>query len=74
MAEVNLREEIRRLNVAERIFLAEEIWDSIAENQEAVAVTQAQKVELDRRIDSYNRSPEEGSHWQEVKARVQKSK
>jgi putative addiction module component (TIGR02574 family) len=74
MANLNFREEIKRLDVAERILLAEEIWDSILENQEAVTVSKAQKDELERRLESYARTPEEGSSWQEVKARVQKSK
>jgi putative addiction module component (TIGR02574 family) len=38
--------------VAEKIVLAEQIWDSIAREQEAVGVSQAQKDELDRRLES----------------------
>ena len=73
MSTIDIREEIKRLDVAERISLVEEIWDSIAENHELIPVTQYQKDELDRRLESYNRSPEVGSTWQDVKNRIEKS-
>lgn len=74
MTNVDFREEIKRLDVAERILLAEEIWDSIVENQEAVAISQAQKDELEQRLEFYSNAPEKGLSWQEVKSRIQKSK
>jgi putative addiction module component (TIGR02574 family) len=58
---------IRKLSVAERLILVEEIWDSIASEQERLELTEAQKQELDRRLDSYRASPEDGSSWEEVK-------
>ncbi|MFC1508627.1 addiction module protein [Candidatus Omnitrophota bacterium] len=72
MSTIDIREEIKRLNVTERISLAEEIWDSIAENQEPIPVTQAQKDELDKRLESFSSSPETGSSWQDVKNRIEK--
>jgi putative addiction module component (TIGR02574 family) len=50
--------------------MVEEIWDSIADDQASVEVTSAQVEELDRRLDAYNASPDEGSSWQEVKRRI----
>ena len=58
------------LSVAERILLVEEIWDSIAADQESLPVTQAQKDELDRRLAAYEANPTAGSSWEEVKARL----
>lgn len=46
---MNLREEIKKLSVAEKILLVEEIWDDIATNREE-DLTDAQKAELDRRL------------------------
>jgi len=69
-----LYDEISRLDISEKILLAEEIWDSIAAEQERVEMTEAQKVELDHRIEAYNKSPSEGSSWEEVKNRVKPSK
>ncbi len=66
--------EIRKLSVAERILIVEEIWDSIAAEQESVQVTEAQKTILDSRIASSNASPEEGKSWEEVKRRLETSR
>ena len=62
--------EIKKLSVAERILIVEEIWDSIAAEQESVKLTEAQKVELDRRITSCDASPNEGKSWEEIKRRL----
>jgi putative addiction module component (TIGR02574 family) len=63
-------EEIKKLSVAERIMIVEEIWDSIAADQESLKITEAQRSELDRRLDAYYASPEDGSPWGEVKRRI----
>lgn len=64
--------DILALSVAERIRLLEDIWDSIAEVPEAVELTDAQRRELDRRLDSYRENPSAGSAWDAVKARIVK--
>jgi len=50
--EANLKNQIKKLSVSERILLAEEIWNSIAEENGTFKLTISQKEELDRRIDS----------------------
>lgn len=62
---------IDRLSVAERIVLVEEIWDSIAAEQEALEIPTWHKEELDRRLAARDASPNAGSTWEEVKARLQ---
>jgi putative addiction module component (TIGR02574 family) len=59
------------LSVAERILLVEEIWDSIASDQEALEITQEQKDELDQRLAAHEADPNAGSSWEQVKARLQ---
>ena len=59
--------EIKKLSVAERILLVEEIWDSIAVEQEVMEVTEAQMRELDQRLASFEASEQEGRSWEEVK-------
>ena len=51
--------EILRLPVEERLRLVESIWDSIAECPEALELTDAQKRELDRRLDDLERTDED---------------
>jgi putative addiction module component (TIGR02574 family) len=70
MIESPLADEIYQLTIDERLLLVQEIWDSIVADQESLAVTEAQKEELDRRLEAYHASPEEGSSWDEVKQRI----
>ena len=44
---------IHDLPLDERIKLVEDIWDSIAAEQEALPVTAEQRRELDRRLERY---------------------
>lgn len=44
---------LRDLPVEQRLHLVEELWDSIATDQGAVALTDAQRRELDLRLDAY---------------------
>lgn len=43
----------QQLPVEERIRLVEDLWDSIAADQQALRLTVEQKAELDRRLDAY---------------------
>ena len=62
-----LLEEIKKLNISERILLVEEIWDGIARGgAEGISLSAAQRAELDRRLDSYRECPEAGRSWHEV--------
>jgi len=64
------RADILKLSVSERILLVEDIWDSIVEAPEAIALSKAQEMELDTRLDAYHRNPTEGSPWVIVRDRV----
>jgi len=44
---------LQDLPVEERIKVVEDLWDSIALDQKALPITDAQKAELDRRLDAY---------------------
>lgn len=66
--------QLRKLSVAERILLVQDIWDSIAEDQESLKVTDDQRKELDRRIDASSASPGEGASWEEIKKRLKASR
>jgi putative addiction module component (TIGR02574 family) len=66
---VNLSE-LLELPVEERLKLVEALWESIAEFPEALELTAAQKRELDRRLEAYEKNPEAGVPWSELKARL----
>ena len=62
--------EILKLSVAERLQLVEDIWDSIAENPEALTLTPEQADELDRRLAEAGVDPGRGRTWEEVRAHL----
>ena len=59
--------DIHDLSQSERILLAEQLWDSIVEDQDSLEVTDAQMELLQQRLSAYKASPDEGSSWEEVK-------
>ena len=61
---------ILKLSVSERIQLVEDVWDSIAEIPEAIPLSEAQKKELDTRLDAYHKDPNLGSPWGMVRERI----
>ena len=66
----NLLSDIMQLSVSERIQLVQDIWDSISAASEDLALTDAQREELDRRLDDLEANPSAGVPWQDVKARL----
>jgi len=68
-----LTEAARKLSISDRIHLVEEIWDSIAEENQAFELSDAQQEELDRRLDSRRDGSHQGRTWDEIKAEFMKS-
>ncbi len=64
-------ENIKKLSIAERILIVEDIWDSIMLSEEDLPISDEQKKELDLRLESYNKNPDEGKSWKEVKDNIQ---
>ena len=62
--------EVLNLPLEERLRLVESIWDSIAQFPDALELTDAQRLELDRRLESYEADPSAGVPWAELKARL----
>lgn len=70
----NRLDQIFRLSVAERVQLAEDLWDSVASSPEKIATTGAQKKELDRRLKAHAMDPSAALPWEEVRRRLKKSR
>jgi putative addiction module component (TIGR02574 family) len=62
--------DLLHLSVAERIQLAEDLWDSVAARPEQVATTDEQLAELEGRLAELDENPEAGESWDIVKARI----
>lgn len=65
-----LKMDISQLSVAERIQLAEDLWDSILTEPDELPLTDAQTQELDRRLEQYQQDPNTGSSWEAIKSRL----
>jgi putative addiction module component (TIGR02574 family) len=65
-----LPDEIRVLSVDDRLRLAEQIWDSVVDDQAQFELTSAQKSELERRLALREQRPDSSSAWPVVKARI----
>jgi putative addiction module component (TIGR02574 family) len=65
-----LKVEISQLSIAERIQLAEDLWDSILDRPDEVELGLAQQQELDRRLTQHSQDPNAGSSWEKVKQRL----
>ena len=59
---------IDRLPIEERLALVEEIWNSIATDSAAVPLTEAQRAELQKRIEEDDAHPDDLTSWEQVKA------
>ena len=66
------RKDILSLSIAERIELIGDLWDSMAEVPEAIALTETQKAELDHRLDAHRQDPTAGAPWPVVRKRIAK--
>ncbi|MBD2302030.1 addiction module protein [Nostoc sp. FACHB-87] len=64
--------EIKTLTIEERIRLVQAIWDSIAAEQSSPDITEAQKQELERRINDYEANPDNVMTWDEIKASIKR--
>jgi putative addiction module component (TIGR02574 family) len=58
---------ILQLSVAEKVQIVEDIWDSIGNTPEELPVSEAEKVELDKRLENYRQNPTEGIEWETLK-------
>ncbi len=64
-------EEFRKLSVAERIQLVEDLWDSIAvDSPAAVLLTPVQREEIQRRVKAHDADPSTAVPWEQVRSEL----
>ncbi len=74
MEQLAVLSELKKFSTAEKIFILEELWDSISAEQESFGLTGEQRDELDRRVADYYSSPDNGCSWEDVKNRIRSMK
>jgi putative addiction module component (TIGR02574 family) len=62
--------DILDLSVPERIQLAQDIWDSIAQVPESLVLSEEEKAEIERRLDAYHQDPHAVSPWSVVRDKI----
>jgi putative addiction module component (TIGR02574 family) len=62
-----LLQQARLLDINEQIELVEAIWDGIVKSSAAPSLTEAQKTELDQRLEDHLAAPDNVVPWGEVK-------
>ncbi len=64
--------QLRALPLDDRLRLVEDLWDSIAADQQALPLTDDQRAELDRRLDTFERDQDRGRLASEAMADIRK--
>ena len=60
------------LTPIERAQLADDLWESLADQPEALPLTEVQGEELDRRLEAYRKDPGAGIPWREALEEIEK--
>jgi len=63
--------EAAKLSAAERLKIAQALWQSAWDDQADIPLTVEQREELDCRLADYEVSPNDGSSWEEVRRRLE---
>ena len=68
-----MHNKFRKLPIEERVELVQDLWDSIAANQEELLpLTESQKAELDKRLDAFEADLDAGRPANEVLEDIRK--
>jgi putative addiction module component (TIGR02574 family) len=62
--------DIANLSFEERLRLLDKLWESLSRTPEAIPLTEAQREELDRRLNELDREGPVGIPWDDVLARI----
>ena len=63
-----LRNQLESLSAAEKADLLDAVWESL--EADAASLTDAQRAELDSRIERHEKNPSDVIPWEQVKARL----
>jgi putative addiction module component (TIGR02574 family) len=64
-------EDIKKLELKDRILIVEDIWDSIVSSNAEYPIPDEQKKELDIRLKENLENPDKAKSWEEVKKNIQ---
>ncbi len=61
-----IKDEIRNLELSEKLLLVEDIWDSIAVSNSVIPMPMWQKQELDKRYNEFKKKKLDLHDWRDV--------
>ncbi|PKH00241.1 addiction module protein [Paraglaciecola sp. MB-3u-78] len=61
---------IDELSPSEKMILAQQLWDSVAVEQNAIELMTAQKTELNSRLSQFESDQNIGLDWNTVKSKI----
>ena len=61
-----IRQEINKMKLSEKLLLIEDVWDSIAQSNSELPLPEWQKQELDKRYKEYKAGEQNLHDWQSV--------
>lgn len=67
------KSDLLKLDVATRLELIEELWDSIADDEAAASqlpLSDGERAMLDERLREYREAPESGRPWAEIRSEI----
>ncbi len=64
---------IQQLSTSEKILLIEDLWESVRAESDHSPLTEAQKLELDRRLTAFELDGDLGDTWENVRNRITKA-
>ena len=68
----NHLDELLKLSEAERIQLAQDLWESIPPTSDALTPTKEQIEDLDRRLAEHRADPASAIPWEKVRSKLRK--
>ena len=68
----HMNDDLRKLSIEERIRLVEDLWDSIAADQNVLPLTAEQRAELDRCLDAFEADKNPGRPAEDVIKEIKK--
>ena len=67
-------EEIQKLSIEEQMQIAYAIWENADLDDDEMALSPAQKMMLNQRLEAARLAPEEGLTWDQMRTNIQKNK
>ena len=64
----DFRNQIESLSAAEKVELLEAVWESL--EADALSLTEAQRTELDFRIERHHKDPSDVIPWEQLRSRL----